>query len=66
MVLSVGGADDYPTLAVQAYKVICVGFVKAYSLECDSHKVWVDRVEGFFHVPGADAAAAAALLYLLL
>jgi hypothetical protein len=36
--------------------------IEAHPLEGDTDKVWVDRVEGFPHVPGADAASASTLL----
>ena len=39
-----------------------MGVVKAHSLECDTDKVRVYRVERFFHIPSADAAAATPLL----
>jgi hypothetical protein len=36
--------------------------IKAHPLKGDTDKIWVNRVEGFPHVPGADAAPASPLL----
>jgi hypothetical protein len=66
MVLCVGGSDYDAARAVESHVVFCLCVVQSHTLERDANKVWVNRVEGFSHVPCADAASAAALLNFFL
>ena len=62
VVLSMWGAHDDAASAIQPDVVFCMCLVEAHSVECDTDKIRVYRVERFFHIPGADAAAATSLL----
>ena len=62
MMLGMWGPHDNTSRTVQPDVVVCVLVIEAHPLEGDTDKIWVDRVEGFPHVPGAGAASTSTLL----
>ena len=66
VVLGVWGAHNDAACAVEPYVVVGERVVHSHSLKGDANKVRVNRIERFFHVPGADAAASTSLLNFFL
>jgi hypothetical protein len=66
MVLCIWRSDNDAAGAVQPNIIVGVAVVEPHPLESDAHKVWVYRVEGFPHIPGAYTASATTLLNFFL
>jgi len=62
VMLGVWGPDNNTSCTIQPDVVVGMLVIESHPLEGDTDKVRVNRVEGFLHVPGADAAPTSTLL----
>jgi hypothetical protein len=64
--LRIWGSDNSSTRAIQLDVVVGLSVVQSHPLEGNAHKIRMDRIKSFAHIPSADTAAASALLHLFL
>ena len=66
MMLRIWGSDNNSTRAVLSDVVVGLSVIQPHPLESNTHKIRMDRIKSFAHIPCANTAAASALLNLFL